>query len=147
KSPTRKILMNDRNVIQGLRTIVSAVAAACLLCAFGFVPTSRAADDAPKVEVDASWPQPLPNKWAIGQVSGIALGAQDHVWILHRPSTLAKDEIFASTNPPSAECCISAPPVIEFDAAGKVVRAWGGPGQGYDWPLLEHGLFVDYKGN
>ena len=139
--------MNDRNVIQGLRTIVSAMAAACLLCAFGFAPTSRAADGAPKVEVDASWPQPLPNKWAIGQVSGIALGAQDHVWILHRPSTLAKDEIFASTNPPSAECCISAPPVIEFDAAGKVVRAWGGPGEGYEWPLFEHGLYVDYKGN
>ncbi len=27
------------------------------------------------------------------------------------------------------------------------MRAWGGPGQGYEWPLLEHGLYVDYKGN
>jgi DNA-binding beta-propeller fold protein YncE len=75
------------------------------------------------------------------------MGPQDHVWILHRPSTLGKDEIFAASNPPAAECCVPAPPVIEFDASGKVVRAWGGPGQGYEWPLLEHGLYVDYKGN
>ncbi len=130
-----------------VRTILSAVAITVALWGFGLGQTSRAADDPPKFAVDASWPQPLPNKWAIGQVSGIALGAQDHVWILHRPSTLEKDELNASTNPPGAECCIAAPPVIEFDANGKVVRAWGGPGEGYEWPLFEHGLFVDYKGN
>jgi hypothetical protein len=106
-----------------------------------------AADDVPAFEVDARWPQPLPNKWAIGQVSGIALGAQDHIWILHRPSTLAKDELFAAANPPVAECCVAAPPVIEFDPSGKVLHAWGGPGEGYEWPMVEHGLFVDYKGN
>jgi len=101
----------------------------------------------PSYRVDASWPLPLPNKWAIGQVTGIALGAQDHIWILHRPSTLADDEKYAALNPPAAECCIPAPPVIEFDAAGKVLRAWGGPGAGYEWPKLEHGFFVDYKNN
>jgi DNA-binding beta-propeller fold protein YncE len=140
--------MNRRTLHFGCyRTFLSAIAVACLLCGFGAGQISRAADGAPTFQVDASWPQPLPNKWALGQVAGIAMGPQDHVWILHRPSTLGKDEIFAAENPPSAECCIPAPPVIEFDAAGKVVRAWGGPGQGYDWPLLEHGLFVDYKGN
>ncbi len=30
----------------------------------------------------------------------------------------------------SAECCIPAPPVIEFDQQGNVVHAWGGPGRG-----------------
>jgi hypothetical protein len=87
------------------------------------------------LEVDASWPQPLPNKWRLGQVSGTALGPQDHIWILHRPKTLGDDQKSA------------APPVIEFDTQGKVVRAWGGPGAGYDWPTQEHGLFVDYKTN
>ncbi|MGD0907796.1 MAG: hypothetical protein ABSA96_09460 [Candidatus Acidiferrales bacterium] len=139
--------MNNRTSSLLNRTIVSAIAIACALCAYGTGEICRAADDAPKFAVDASWPQPLPNKWAIGQVSGIALGAQDHVWILHRPSTLDKDELFAAKTPPGAECCVAAPPVIEFDATGKVVRAWGGPGEGYDWPLFEHGLFVDYKGN
>jgi NHL repeat len=139
--------MNHRVLRFGYRTLLSAAAIACLLGGFGGSQVCRAAGGTPSLEVDASWPQPLPNKWAIGQVAGIAVGPQDHVWILHRPSTLAKDEIFAAANPPSAECCIPAPPVIEMDAAGKVVRAWGGPGEGYDWPLLEHGLFVDYKRN
>ena len=33
--------------------------------------------------------------------------------------------------------------MLEFDAAGKFVRGWGGPGAGYEWPENEHGLFVD----
>ena len=68
----------------------------------------------PNLEVDASWPQALPNKWAIGQVAGLAVGAQDHIWILHRPATLGPDEKLAATSPPSAECCIPAPPVIRI---------------------------------
>jgi DNA-binding beta-propeller fold protein YncE len=28
-----------------------------------------------------------------------------------------------------------------------MVRAWGGPGQGYEWPESNHGITVDYKGN
>ena len=131
------------------KTLTGLTAAMCLYGAVG--PTARAADKAsaavPVLRVEASWPPPLPNKWAIGQATGLALGAQDHVWLLHRPGTLGADEKFAATDPPSAECCIPAPPVIEFDPQGKVVRAWGGPGAGYDWPTSEHGLFVDYKGN
>ena len=34
-----------------------------------------------------------------------------------------------------------------FDQAGNVVRAWGGPGEGYEWPESNHGVHVDYKGN
>jgi DNA-binding beta-propeller fold protein YncE len=34
-----------------------------------------------------------------------------------------------------------------FDQAGNLVRHWGGPGQGYEWPQSNHGIFVDYKGN
>jgi DNA-binding beta-propeller fold protein YncE len=41
----------------------------------------------------------------------------------------------------------AAPSVLEFDAAGKVVNTWGGPGAGYDWPDTEHGIFIDYKNN
>jgi DNA-binding beta-propeller fold protein YncE len=40
----------------------------------------------------------------------------------------------------------AAPPVLEFDAAGNFVQAWGGPGPGYDWPSSEHGIYVDPKG-
>ncbi len=127
--------------------LIGIVAITYLICGPAVCQTQAPAKGVPMVEVDASWPQPLPNKWAIGQVSGIALGPQDHIWILHRPGTLGADEKFAATDPPTAECCIPAPPVIEYDTSGKVVRAWGGPGKGYEWPKLEHGLFIDYKGN
>jgi DNA-binding beta-propeller fold protein YncE len=30
-----------------------------------------------------------------------------------------------------------------FDGSGNLVRAWGGPGAGYEWPASEHGIFVD----
>jgi DNA-binding beta-propeller fold protein YncE len=36
--------------------------------------------------------------------------------------------------------------VLEFDAAGRYVQGWGGPGAGYEWPRSEHGIYVDYKG-
>jgi DNA-binding beta-propeller fold protein YncE len=35
---------------------------------------------------------------------------------------------------------------MEFDQDGKLARAWGGPGEGYDWPQNEHGISIDYKG-
>ena len=37
--------------------------------------------------------------------------------------------------------------MLEFSADGTLVNSWGGPGQGYDWPLREHGLSIDHKGN
>jgi sugar lactone lactonase YvrE len=39
-----------------------------------------------------------------------------------------------------------APAVTEFDAEGNYVQGWGGPGQGYDWPKNEHGIYVDPEG-
>jgi DNA-binding beta-propeller fold protein YncE len=44
-------------------------------------------------------------------------------------------------------CCAPAPPVLEFDQDGNLLRHWGGPGNGYDWPDSNHGITIDYKGN
>ncbi|HYM03935.1 MAG TPA: hypothetical protein VET85_13370 [Stellaceae bacterium] len=104
------------------------------------------AADPPRFEVDPFWPKPLPNNWILGQVSSVAVDDQDHVWITQRPRTLTDDEKGAALTPPRSQCCIPAPPVIEFDPAGNVVRAWGGPGEGYEWPTNEHGIAVDHKG-
>lgn len=102
----------------------------------------------PQFKVDHSWPKlPLPNKWALGELGGMFIDAQDHVWIYNRPNTLFPWEKAAAANPPTAECCIPAPPVIEFSPAGDVLRSWGGPGEGYEWPSTEHGIVVDSKGN
>src|SRR5918911_54763 len=105
------------------------------------------AAQAPRFEVDPLWPKPLPNKWILGQTIGVAVDAQDHVWIIHRAGSLEPGEVHATTQPQTSQCCAPAPPILEFDADGKLVGHWGGPGQGFDWPESNHGVTVDYKGN
>jgi len=46
-----------------------------------------------------------------------------------------------------ADCCVPASPMMEFDQNGNLLKGWGGPGTGYEWPLNEHGLSIDSKGN
>jgi DNA-binding beta-propeller fold protein YncE len=102
---------------------------------------------APRFEVDPYWPKPLPRHWILGSTIGLAVDARGHVFILHRQSSIDDDFKAAAVNPPVGVCCTPAPPVLEFDAGGNLVNSWGGPGQGYDWPVREHGLSLDHKGN
>jgi hypothetical protein len=87
----------------------------------------------PVFQVDSTWPR-LPNNWVMGVVSSVAVDGRDHIWILHRPRTVAENLKSRA-----------APPVLEFDADGRFVNAWGGDAQGYDWPVTEHGIFIDHK--
>jgi DNA-binding beta-propeller fold protein YncE len=93
----------------------------------------------PKYQVDPMWPKPLPNHWLVGAVAGVAVDAKDHIWITHRPSTLQPNETRSFWR--------AAPPVVEFDQDGHLVSSWGGPGAGYEWPQLEHGIYVDDRDN
>jgi DNA-binding beta-propeller fold protein YncE len=102
---------------------------------------------APHFEVDPMWPKPLPNHWLLGMTIGVSVDAQDHIWIIHRGGSLERMENYLAANPPASECCMAAPPVLEFDEEGNLIGHWGGPGQGYDWPVSNHGITVDYKGN
>jgi DNA-binding beta-propeller fold protein YncE len=103
-------------------------------------------DMAPRFEVDPLWPKPLPNHWVLGMTIGVWVDTDDHVWIIHRSSaTLANNEKPLETG--QGECCAGAPPVLEFDQAGNLLRHWGGPGEGYEWPDSNHGISIDYKGN
>ena len=126
----------------------------------------------PGFVADAGWPQKLPNNWLLGQVGGLYVSPDDHVWVYQRPRSLTTDEA-ALTGPAGTkdgkpvnvlgfarpygvlgDCCTPAPSVMEFDAAGKLLRAWGGPAdpdkcrldQGCVWPSSEHGIFVDHNG-
>ncbi len=89
----------------------------------------------PLFQVDPAWLK-LPQNWVLGQGSAVAVDKHDHVWILHRPRYVG-----ALYEQPAGKT--AAPPVLEFDATGKFVQAWGGPGIGYDWPDQEHGIYVD----
>jgi hypothetical protein len=125
---------------------VAGLMRASIVTAALMASSTALAADPPQFQVDPFWPKPLPNNWILGQVAGIAVDAQDHVWIIQRPRTLTDDEKGATLNPPRSKCCAPAPPVIEFDRNGNVVQAWGGPGAGYDWPKNEHGIRVDPNG-
>jgi len=104
---------------------------------------------APRFEVDPTFPKPLPNGMYQGQSIGLFIDpTNDHVWIVHRPDVL--DAIEGGANGPNAtaECCKNAPPILEFDPAGNLLRSWGGSdGPGYQWPDSNHGLNIDNKGN
>jgi DNA-binding beta-propeller fold protein YncE len=128
--------------------ILSIATAALIGCASGpsSLPASTTSTAPPQFRVDTSWPKPLPNHWILGQVSGVATDSDDHVWVLQRPNSLTEDERGATLKPPQSTCCAPAAPVLEFDAAGNLLRSWGGPGAGFDWPQSEHGIHVDVKG-
>jgi DNA-binding beta-propeller fold protein YncE len=115
---------------------------------------SAQAPQAPIFEVDMLWPKPLPNRWILGQVMGVAVDARDHVYIVHRNDFTgagaafnARTEVGAATDPPTGECCAPAPNVLEFDPAGNLVGQWGGPNTAFTWPAVNSGIAIDNAGN
>lgn len=130
-----------------LTRLLAFVLATVLAAAPPAIRHATAAKDAPRFQVDPFWPKPLPDNWILGQVSGVATDRNDHIWIIQRPRTLLEDEKDALKNPPEDRCCHPAPAVLEFDSEGNLLRHWGGPGPGYEWPQSEHGIFVDLQGN
>ena len=58
------------------------------------------ADAPPTFQPEPFWPKPLPENWILGQVAGIAVGPDDHIWLVHRPASLLDDEKGATKNPP-----------------------------------------------
>jgi len=139
----RKMLTNGRFVLA-----LVVLTAAGVLVARELAGQSRNSVQAPYFEVDPLWPKPLPNHWVLGSTIGVSVDERDHVWIIHRSSaTLGNNEKGLELNPPTGECCAGAPPVLEFDPEGNLVGHWGGPGEGYEWPVSNHGITIDYKGN
>ncbi len=124
-------------ITSGMRPIAMAQQAQALLP----VPDSSGPI---RFAVDPSWPRELPNFWILAQVGGMYVDGSNHIWVLQRPGTNTADEVWATTH--TAICCFPAPPVLEFDINGNLLQAWGGPGSAPNWPLSEHGIFVDSKG-
>ena len=112
-----------------------------------FASLAALAQNSPTYKVDPFWPKQLPNDWIIGQIGGLTVDRQNHIWVLQRPGSDTPDELGAAQKPPRSQCCFAAPPVLEFDQQGNLLRSWGGPGNGYDWPGNEHGIRVDNEGN
>jgi DNA-binding beta-propeller fold protein YncE len=96
------------------------------------------AQSAPRYKFDPEWPKPLPNKWKIGGITGLAVDRDDNVWVLNRPNDLTDIELHAELTPPLAECCVRPPSMIHIDKNGSVIGSFDAP-QG-------HGMDVDSKG-
>ena len=79
----------------------------------------------PRFKVDAAWPA-MPEDLLLGQVSGVAVGPDDSVWVVHRPQSLTNTDTGLAQNPPIAVCCKAAPPVVRFAADGRYLSGWAG---------------------
>ena len=120
------------NTIRRAHVLASAVAIA--LIAIAANEAAAQTRSVPTFAVEKDWPK-VPPQWKLGDVSSIATDAQGNAWVLHRPRTLKGDDLAKA-----------APPVLQFDPAGNFIKAWGGPGTGYEWVEREHGIHIDYKG-
>jgi hypothetical protein len=109
-----------------------------LAVAISFPGNGALAQGAPSYIFDPGWPKPLPNKWKIGGITGLAVDKDDNVWALNRPNDLTNIELHAELTPPLALCCTRPPAMIHFDKAGNVIGSFDTP-QG-------HGMDVDSKG-
>ncbi len=127
------------------RVFAHAIALSCSLMLTASVELR--AQNPPLYKVDPFWPKRLPNKWSMQQIVDIYIDRNDHVWVLNRRSDARPDEVGAGASPPRTECCVLGPEVIEFDTAGNVLRAWGGPGYVPGWPERLQTLAVDREGN
>src|SRR5262245_9953483 len=123
---SRGMHMKGLNITVGIAVILGA---GLVLTA----PFARQMPKTPEFEFDPKWPI-IPNNWVLGEVTSISVDRHDNIWVPHVPQSV-----------PEAQRANAAPPVLQFDAAGKLLASWGGPGDGYEWPGREHGIFVDAK--
>jgi hypothetical protein len=121
-------------------TLTKRLLAAPLALASVFaLPALSLAQTAPHYKVDPDWPKlPLPNKWWMMGVTGLAVDKDDNVWVLNRPRDIDGTQNYAELNPPTAECCIPPPAMIHIDKDGNVIGSFD--------PPEGHGMAVDSKG-
>ena len=93
-----------------------------------------AAQDAPRFEVDPSWPGSLPDGWINGQVGGVCVDAHDHIVIVDRRNITEEE----------TETSIAPPPILMFDMIGNLVASWGEPDT---VPNSIHGCAFDSENN
>src|SRR5438445_8327016 len=129
------MLMRNRSTIPSVLIVLS--------CLASVGSSSVHAQQPPAYRVDPFWPKRLPNKWSMQQVVDIYVDKDDHIWAINRADDARPDELGAATAPPRTECCVLGPEVIEFDADGNVLRAWGSQTYAPGWPGRLQTIGVD----
>lgn len=133
--------------MQQRRNLILAGSAAVLLTAVSSGCTALAQDtNVPTFEVDPTWPMPLEYPYILGPVSGVDIAPDGNILIVHHDAGFNSiNEINSVTG--TGTCCTPAPKVIEYAPDGRIIRQWGGEGNGYEWPAAAHGVAVDPEGN
>jgi hypothetical protein len=134
-----------RDAVNVLSCRAATRAALAIALAMLSPPLSHAQNNVPRYEVDPTWPKPLPDRWVTGEMGGVCVDSQDHVFIAQRVSDvggmdghlegLTNDELNAGQ---------AAPPIIEFDPEGKVANSWGNATL---LPKDLHGCSIDNQGH
>jgi hypothetical protein len=123
------------------RLLARIAAALAVLTGIAFViaftGNGAQAQSAPRYRFDPDWPKPLPNKWKMGGVTGLAVDRNDDVWVLNRPNDMRDLELEAEIG--DADCCVRPPSMIHINKNGDVIGSFDPP-QG-------HGMDVDSQGN
>ena len=134
-----------------LLTLTAASAPEPALAPLAFEQIAPPGTRMPRFKVDAAWPR-MPGDLLLGQVSGVAVGPDDSVWVVHRPHSLTATDTGLAQTPPTAVCCKPAPPVVHFAQDGRYLGGWGGAASAptvegvNQWPASLHGIFVDKAG-
>ena len=122
------------------RTLFPAIVG--LLCGAAFLTPDPGAvaraQTAPSFHYDPTWPNPLPNLWKLGGVTGLAVDSNDDVWVYNRPNDALPVERRAEAGTDIAVCCVRPPSMIHIDKHGNVIGSFDAP-QG-------HGMAVDAEG-
>src|ERR1044072_2632108 len=120
-----------------LRAGTVVVSMAFVLCVVYAMLGVQAQASGPRYVFDPGWPQPLPNNWKMGSVTGLAVDPKDDtVSTYDRPNDLSNIELEKEIG--IADGRTLPPSMIHFDKDGKVIGSFSAP-QG-------HGMDVDSKG-
>src|SRR5262249_57632787 len=79
-------MKRTRNVVIGgmLITLLAALGVGQHLLEQSAQAQAKAGAQAPRFEVDPMWPKPVPNHWVFGNIIGVGVDKNDHVYIIHR---------------------------------------------------------------
>ena len=76
-------MKRTRNVVIGstLVTLLAALGVGQHLLQQSAEAQAKGAVQAPRFEVDPMWPKPVPNHWVFGNIIGVGVDKNDHVYI------------------------------------------------------------------
>ncbi|MBQ14103.1 MAG: hypothetical protein CMQ17_06855 [Gammaproteobacteria bacterium] len=114
-----RLVMNPsfrKCVYPALKCSIPVIGVLAIAILFLVPVTPVNAQEAPQYQADPYWPQlPFGDNWITGGLGGMCVDSRDHVYILNRQNVVPDD----------LDGALMAPPVIELDPEGNVVRGWG----------------------